>query len=443
MIRFKNALLLKRDKNGNYYAESGDLITDGGRIVFAGKPARLPSSIPATASQFSIPDSQFTRVVDARGNLLMPGLKNCHTHSAMALLRGAGDGLPLKRWLFDCIFPLEAKLTPEDCYYAVHSAVAEYLAAGITAVQDMYFFPDETALAVNEAGFQCMGVGSSSDLDGKTEESLIKQEEFLKKYPPGGAFWARAGFHAEYTASDALLCGVKELSDKFDSPVRFHLSETETEVAECLARTGKTPPERIASNGLFDRGGAAYHCVHLRDNDLKYFKTSQFFIVSNPRSNLKLGSGIAPLAKYLSHGIKIALGTDGAASNNRLSIFDEMNTAGLLAQMTNDKGQFSILNSQFLDMSLYDGAFAMGLADACALEPGMRADIIMVDINRPNMRPRENLISSLVYSASGSNVLTTMIGGKILYENGEYKNGVDYGRVGMEFAKSAKRIFNK
>jgi 5-methylthioadenosine/S-adenosylhomocysteine deaminase len=462
MIRFYNALILKRNPDGRYYTESGELVTDGGKIVRVGGLADGDSGA-------SVAGSRFARQIDCRGGLLIPGLKNCHTHSAMTLLRGAGEGLPLKRWLFERVFPYEARMSPEDVYWAAHTAVAEYLAGGVTAVQDMYFFADETARAVREAGFQCVGVGASSDLDGKTEETLVKQETLLKKYPPGGAFSFRAGFHAEYTASDALLKGVKLLSDKFNSPAHFHLSETEEEVWACFERTGKTPPERIASFGLFERGGAAYHCVHLKDGDLKYFAPvpepspvsapapapesggrrpprADFAIVANPRSNLKLGSGIAPLAKYLSRGIKTALGTDGSASNNRLSVFDELNTAALLSHLAPTAAgdvqpdRLGIGTDAALDTVFYNGAEVLEL-DARTLDAGRRADVVLLDIDRPNMRPRENLINHLVYSASDANVLLTMVGGKILYENGEYKTGVDYERVRREFDKAVKRLY--
>ncbi len=362
--------------------------------------------------------SSFTwdREIDCEGNLLMPGFKNAHTHSGMTLLRSYADDLPLNEWLNHQVFPIEAKMTGEDIYELSKLAVLEYLTSGITAVFDMYLTPDTIAAAFDDMGMRCVQVGAVNNFSQSPE---LVEEMYLKLNQKSPLQSYILGFHAEYTCSKELLEKIAELSHKYKAPVFTHLAETKAEVEGCLERYGMTPLAFLNSLGMFDYGGGGYHCVHMTEEDIALMKEKGLFAVSNPGSNMKLASGIAPISDFLKAGVPVALGTDGPASNNCLDMFREMFLVTGLAKIKEEDAA-AVDAMEVLKMATVNGAHAMLLKDADVLAAGKKADIIMIDLMQPNMQPLNNIAKNIVYSGSKQNIKMTMIHGNILLENGEF-----------------------
>lgn len=364
---------------------------------------------------------EFDREIDAGQNLIMPGFKDAHTHSGMTFLRSYADDLPLLSWLNKKVFPAEAKLTAEDIYELTKLAVLEYLTSGITAIFDMYLTPESIAKACEDTGMRCVQVGALNNFSQSVElveEMYLKlnQEDSLNNY--------MLGFHAEYTNSRELMEKISNLAHKYEAPVYVHNSESLSEVQQCMERTGMTPTQYMDSIGLFDCGGGTYHCVHVTDEDIEIFKKRNLSVITNPSSNAKLASGVAPISKFLKAGINVAIGTDGPASNNCLDMFREMFLVTALAKLKEDDASAMDAN-EVLKMATLGGAKAMGLKDSDILAVGKYADLIMIDLNQPNMQPINNITKNIVYSGSKSNVKMTMINGKILFEDGVFHIGED------------------
>ncbi|MDR3318860.1 MAG: amidohydrolase [Clostridiales bacterium] len=404
----------------------GEVHIEGGRIVYAGV-ARTNAA------------PKYSRQIDMKDGYLIPGFKNCHTHSAMTALRGLGEDLPLLKWLNDCVFPLEAKLTPEDVYWGTKLAILEYVRGGTTAISDMYFFEDEIARAVTESGFKCVAVGSAMDISKDAEGQLAEIEALFLKYGRADAnFSFRLGHHAEYTASDTLLKGMAYLVNKYKAPIYHHLSESRGEVEGCAARTGLTPPLRLAELGLYNYGGAGYHCINLTDADVVVMKKFGVAVVSCPMSNLKV-AGIAPIWRYRNAGLEIAVGTDGAASANTLDMFQE--TRLLSALQKGVLSQSEVMGAELsLLAAVSTGARVLGLHDCDGIQAGKTADLALIDVNSPQMQPASNPLCDIVYSARPENVRLTMVNGKILYEDGDYKINEAPERIYAEVKKIVKRI---
>jgi len=368
------------------------------------------------------PDITFDREIDLDGNVIMPSFKNAHTHSPMTFLRSYADDLPLNEWLFNVVFPAEGKLTGEDVYWLTKLAVMEYLTSGTSACFDMYFQLESMAKAVTECGFRMVMTGSVNDFN---KDAVGELEDFYNRYNNYNELISYTmGFHAEYTTSIKILEGISELSHKYKAPVYAHNSETAKEVKDCIDRYGKTPTELMESLGLFDFGGGGFHCVHMSQNDLDIFKQRGLYAVTNPGSNCKLASGIAPLAKMSQMGIKLAIGTDGPASNNALDMFREMYLAYALQNISCcNAAAFS--PCELLRMATSGGAMAMGLDNCDDIAVGKTADLIVIDLKQPNMQPVNNIPKNIVYSGSKQNVALTMVNGKVLYENGVFSINAD------------------
>lgn len=259
-------------------------------------------------------------------------------------------------------------------------------------------------------------------------QSAEELEEWYLKYreekEPGGLISFCLGFHAEYTTSEPLLRKIAGLAQKYQAPVYTHNSETRTEVEQCIARTGMTPTAYLDSLGMFEYGGGGFHCVHMAEEDLRIFQKRGLSVVTNPGSNTKLASGIAPIRRMMELGINIGIGTDGPASNNCLDMFREMFLTTGLAKLR-EKDAAVVDAGQVLYMATAGGAKACGLNECDALAEGKLADLIMIDLHQPNMQPLNNIAKNLVYSGSKQNVKLTMVNGRILYENGEFFVGED------------------
>ena len=425
MIRIYNAKILTMENGMQPF--DGEIQTDGSRISYIGEkpPADSGDARP------------FKGEIDARGGLLMPGFKNAHTHSAMTFLRSHADDLPLLEWLNRQVFPWEAKLTPDDIYHLSKLAVMEYLTSGMTANFDMYLTPDTIAQASEDCGFRTVLCGALNDFS----QSAQQLDEWYQKYNKEDSLISfRLGFHAEYTTSEEKLRAVKELSDQYHAPVYTHSSEGLPEVISCRERTGLTPTAYMDRLGLFENGGGCFHCVHMEPEDLRILKRRRVSVITNPASNLKLASGIAPIKQMLDMGISLAIGTDGPASNNCLDMFREMFLVTGLSKYR--ENYYSSTDSDtVLKMATLGGAAAMGLSDCDILAEGKQADLILIDLNQPNMRPVHNLTKNLVYSGSKQNVRLTMVAGKILYEDGEFSIGEEPDFVYRKAEEITGRIF--
>jgi 5-methylthioadenosine/S-adenosylhomocysteine deaminase len=467
-IRFFNAVIHTLDaKLGTI--KRGEIITKDGLILYVG-PAKKHAET-------------FDREIDCGGDIIMPSFVNAHAHSAMTLFRGVSEGLSLNDWLFKRIFPLEKRLLEEDVYWGTMLAIAEYVKNGITSFADMYYFDGAVSAAALKAGLRCVLVTGGSDLYEKPEKVLEQVERIYLRYnikegaksadkgagANGGTTAAAKsnaannaaaksaaskntasknaallscimGCHAEYTCSETLLGGLVGLSYKYKAPLYTHISETLTEVGECTVRhKNLTPPMYLHSLGFFDNGATVAHGVFVDKDDIALMAQSGVSVVTCPSSNLKLGSGIAPVYNMIKNGLNVAIGTDGAASNNSLDMFKEMFlTASLQKSLMSDAAVLGV--GEDLKMATTNGANALHLKNVGVLRAGYNADLIVIDGSKPQMQPDCGNINHLVYSCGGDCVRLTMCGGKIVYENGNYFIGEDIGEIYKKCAVSLKRL---
>lgn len=420
MIRLHNALVMPMTSDCSVFR--GEVWTDGGRIAYAGAPraGELP---------------EFEREIDLNGDLVLPGFKNAHAHSAMTFLRSYADDLPLQSWLFDKVFPLEARLTPEAVYAFTRLAVLEYLSGGITASFDMYFHREAYARANIDCGFRTVICGALSAGD----KISVAADDYAKFNALDPLISYLPGVHAEYTADEKLLRGMSELVHELKSPFWTHNSETKSETDGCFERHGMSPTEYLDSLGLYDFGGGGYHCVWFSERDIEIFAEKGLWAVTCPCSNAKLASGIAPLERFEKRGVRLAVGTDGPASNNALDMFREMYLACVLQKLRlNDAAACPAEN--ILLAACSGGARAMGLDGCDSLAEGKAADLAVISLHRPNMRPIHDVAKNLVYSGTRDDVRMTMVAGRILYENGEFRVGCDAEEIYAEAEKYTKEL---
>ncbi len=430
-IRFYNAKILKLGDHRKFTIEEGELWVKGDSICYIGDGTDIDKVFANPADAVILWD----REIDVEGNLLMPGFKNAHTHTAMTFLRSYADDLPLQDWLFQQVFPREDQLAPEDVYYLDILGIMEYLTSGITSNFDMYFFPPQNAKASVDCGFRTVQTSGLNNFGG-TVELLEENYRIVNEMSDLSSFLI--GFHAEYTTSKELMEGVAKLAQKVKSPVWLHNAETKKEVDECKERWGMTPTQLTDSLGMYEYGGGGYHCVWFEDADFEIYKKRSLIAVTNPASNLKLASGIAPVKRFVDEGIELAIGTDGAASNNCLDMFREMFLTTALAKVRENDAS-CIPADEVLYMATAGGAHAMGLTDCDSLAVGKKADLILLDLQQPNMQPENNIIKNLVYSGSKQNVKLTMVNGKVLYEDGKF----DIGFAPKEIYRRANEIIGR
>lgn len=398
-LRFFNAKILTME---NENIIEGELCTDGGKITYVG--AERTSGC-------------YDREIDLQGNLIIPGFKNAHTHTAMTFLRSFADDLPLNDWLYEQVFPHEAKLTEEAVYVFTQLGNMEYLTSGITSSFDMYMKLPAYVKACADMGYRTVLCGSINDFGG-TVEGIEEEYNTYNSQDPLISY--QLGFHAEYTTKREILEGMAALSQKYKAPMYTHNSETKAEVAGCKERYGITPTQLFEKLGMLEYGGGGFHCVWFDERDMEIFRDKGLYMVTNPASNLKLASGVAPICEMRRKGMKnFAIGTDGAASNNCLDMFKEMFlVAGL--QKVREEDAAACPAFDVLEMATKGGALAMGLKDCDVLAEGKCADFAVIDLRQPNMQPIHNIAKNLVYAGSKSNVKMTVIDGRILYEDGKF-----------------------
>ena len=352
-------------------------------------------------------------------HLVMPGFINCHGHTAMTLVRGLGSGLPLQRWLEEAIFPVEAKMKPEDVRAGNVWGIMEMLAGGTTCVADMYDFPGEMGVALLEAGMKgrICRVGLNF-VEGRLGECV----EFTRQWNVASGRDAACPLvvsdlciHSEYLTDEAFCRGLAEANKELKRPLHVHVSETEKEHRECIERHGKTPIAYLASTGILDHGGYAAHCVWCTDEDFRIMAEKGVSLIHNPTSNMKLGSGFARVRRAMELGVNVALGTDGCASNDNLDMFEEMHIASLIHKgLAKDPTVLSAWD--VIDMATVNGAKALGMDDTGEIAVGKKADLCVVDLDKTHLTPCLDIPNLIVNSMHASDVVMTVVDGRVVYE---------------------------
>lgn len=377
----------------------------------------------------AIPDNLYSYIYnsdiyDGEGKLMMPAFYNAHTHSPMTLMRGYGEGLALQDWLSQKIFPFEDKLDGNAVYWATLLALAEGIAGGTVSSTDMYYFCEDMAKAVVESGAK-MNISRSivhfDDSNVRNTKRFGEMERFVKEYHTAGMrrVLADVSLHAEYTNTEKSCRAVADFATYNRLNMAVHLSETKREHEECKARHGLTPAAFLEKCGVFRTKTTAAHCVWLEEEDFEILRKNYVNVATCPVSNMKLASGIADVGKMLDMRINVAIGTDSVASNNSLDMFEEMKIASLCANIKT--GHAGILSpKQLLYMATRGGALAQGREQCGLIKKGFKADLQIIDIDKPNLTPVHDMRANLVYSAHGGDVVLTMSDGKILYKDGEF-----------------------
>ncbi|MDR2751096.1 MAG: amidohydrolase [Clostridiales bacterium] len=365
------------------------------------------------------------RVIDGRGKVLIPGLYNCHSHSPMVLLRGYAGDKPLQEWLFDYIIPAEQAMPPEGAYRGAILAIAEMVASGTIAFSDMYFNVEDIARAVDETGVKAnitnamTGFGIDFKKDRSYTQTLAVHKNFASL--SHGRIKAEAGIHGEYTSDPHAWHQCLDFAHEHGLRMHLHLSETKREHEECKARHNMTPAQVFEKHGVFGVPTTAAHCVWAEEQDLDIFLDKKVNVVHNPISNLKLASGFAPVSRMLSKGVNVALGTDGASSNNSLDLFEEIKIGSILQKnATGDPRAIPAL--QALRLATSNGALCQGRENESGrIEEGLDADLAVLDFNNERQTGSLDPLSNIAYSCTGRDVWLTMCQGKVLYEGGEFK----------------------
>jgi len=359
--------------------------------------------------------------LDTQGGLILPGLINSHTHAAMSLFRGLADDLPLMEWLHNYIFPVERKMGADFVRVGTLLACAEMILSGTTTFCDMYLFEEEVAKAAKETGMRSV-VGEviydfPSPNYGTLEKGFIYTEALIERWEKDPLINIAVEPHSLFTCGEELLRKANDLALKKGVPLILHLAETKEEVHEIEKRFRKRPVQHLKDLGLLGSHLIVDHCVHINKPEIELLAENNVCIVHNPESNMKLASGIAPVPDMIAKGITVGLGTDGCASNNNLDLFGEMDMAAKLHKVNNLNP--TVMNAQTLvEMATIEGAKVLGLEKITgSLEVGKRADLIVIDTNKPHLVPMYNPYSHLVYAASGNDVIHSIIDGNIVMED--------------------------
>lgn len=392
-----------------------------------------------------MPENYNSEIYNGKNKLLLSGLVNSHCHVPMTLLRGYGENLPLDKWLFDCVFPFENNIKAKDMYNGSMIGIAEMIRFGTTSFTDMYFMCDEIVKAVGESGIKAnigKGVICFDDSEFLSLETYEQSKQLYNQWNNSfdGRVLVDMTIHAEYTSTPKVVKGLADYAKKLGANVQIHLSETQKEHSKCIERYGKTPTEYMLDCGIFKNPTIAAHCVAVTETDIDILKQNNVSVAHCPVSNLKLGSGIAPISKMVEKGLNVCIGTDGAASNNNLNLLEEIKLASIL-----QKGYYNnpllISPEQALKMATINGVKSQGRSDTGLIKQGYKADLIVIDMDKPHLTPNYNDLYNLVYAGIGSDVELTMVNGKILYKNGEYKT-IDIEKIKFETKNSVKEILN-
>lgn len=383
------------------------------------------------------------RVFDVRGDLVLPGLVNAHTHVAMTLLRGHADELPLERWLETRIWPAEARLDADLVGAGARLGIAEMLAGGVTAFADMYFFEDAAAKAAEAAGMRCLAGFALVDFgtpELAPEEQPKACEAFLARYPSDAPLVrGSVAPHATYTCGPETLARAAELSKRFDARLQVHCNETRHEVYSVEERTGRRPLAQLAEHGCLDERTLLAHCGWTTKDEVRRIAASGATVTHNPVANMKLATGgYAPVPELLAAGARVALGTDGPASNNRLDLFETMKLTSILHK--HHRWQADAMPAgQVLAMATREGAHALSFTDAGRVTEGAAADLCVVNLSAPHAHPLHDPVSQAVYALSAGDVRLTIVAGRILYEEGRFTS-LELDAVVREADEAAARL---
>ena len=410
LISNANILMMDNDK----YIENGYVAINDEKIAYVGETK---------------PEGDFKEVINGAGHLVMPGLHNIHTHLPMSAMRGYADEYDLQSWLHKMVFPVEAKHDEKTVYLSTLLGIADSIAHGTVSVKEMYFKLDQIGKAVYESGIKANISNGATVFDkaSYTFDSLNSTNEtnqFLKTWHncDGGRIKLDMSIHAEYTSFDKVWLDHAEFAKSNDLLMHVHVSETLKEHIECKERNGGlTPVQVLDKYHVFDTRATAAHCVFVEKSDMDILRERDAVIAHNPISNLKLGSGIAPLCDMISNGVRVGIGTDGVCSNNSHDMFEEIKTAVLLQKGTTHNPAI-ISSRKGVELATINGAYAQGRENESGMiKVGMDADIIMIDLNKPNLYPVHDIYSTIVYSMRGLDVVMNMVKGKILYYKNEFK----------------------
>ena len=381
------------------------------------------------------------KTIHGTGKMLIPGLVNAHTHSTMTIFRNCADDLLFGDWLFGRIMPLEDKLTADDCYWGMMLAIMEMLRSGTTSFIDMYYFMDALARAVDDSGIRAVlsrGLIGGDDDPPAGESRLQEALDAVEKWKGRENISFMLAPHAPYTCGEGFQREVAAEAKRLGLPINTHLSESLSEIDTIREKYGCSPIELFDKTGLLSDTTVAAHCVQLSDSDIELLSKRGVHVVTNPVSNLKLANGIAPVPKMLKAGVKVALGTDGAASNNTLNMFRELSVLSLIHKGINHDAQAVSAREGFA-IATKHGAMAMGRSDIGEIIPGNAADLVLLSLDCPNMQPVNDPQAALAYSANGSEVETVMVGGRILMENKDFLT-IDSEKVVKEVSRICERI---
>ncbi len=381
------------------------------------------------------------KTIFGSGKMLIPGFVNAHTHVYMTVFRNCADDLTFNDWLFGRILPLEDKLTPEDCYWGSLLGIMEMLSTGTTCYNDMYIFTDASARAATESGIRAVlsrGLTGGAD-DAEGGQNRLRQAfAEIEKWRGTENLSFMLAPHAPYTCDTGYQEEVAREARRLGVRIHTHISESRAEMNTIQERYGCTPPEIMDKTGLLTDRTVAAHCVYLTDDDIALLANRGVSVATNPVSNLKLANGVAPVPKMLKAGINVALGTDGAASNNTLNMFKDLSLLSILHKGATGDPQ-AVTAREALDIATKNGARALGLTDVGEIRAGMRADLAVIDLDRPNLQPLGDPVAALSYSMNGSEVETVMVNGRILMENKNFLT-IDRDRVLYEVNAVCERI---
>lgn len=429
-LLIKNGLVLTIDEQARVLA-GYDIGIASGTIVFI-EPSSASHAVNAT------------EVLDATGCAVMPGFVNCHTHAAMTLFRGFADDLSLKTWLTRYIWPAEARfIDRRHVALGTRMALLEMIESGTVMFADMYFFEDEVAKACDEAGMRVLlgeGILDFPTPHLKTPgEEMDFNEELARQYHEHPLIRVAYAPHAIYTCSGEVLREIARRSEKNGMPVHIHLAETRKEADDCLKRNNQTPVEYVHATDLLNERLIAAHMVHLTQPDIELLQETRPRIAHNPSSNLKLASGFADVTALLEAGLTVGLGTDGAASNNNLSIPVELRQTALVSKLTTGNPE-AVNARQALCMATHCGAQALGVGDITgSIAVGKKADIITIPLDRPHLQPVYNIYSTLAYSLHATDIDSVVINGRMVMRHREHLT-LDRDRILYEMKAAAGEI---
>lgn len=385
--------------------EANVIAVEDGKISYIGKD--LPDSFAAD------------EVIDGKGMLATAGMVNTHGHVSMTLLRSYADDMALMDWLENKIWPIEAKMNAKDIYWGAMLGIAEMLKSGTTCFADMYCFMDDVARAVAETGIRANLSRGLIGLAPDKDDKLAENTQLVKDWQgyDNGRIRVTYGPHAPYTCPVEYLQKVIEAAQTNNAEIQMHLCETKGEVENCIKEHGVTPIKLMDQLGMFEQGTIAAHCVYLTEDDMDIMAAKNVRVAHNPQSNLKLASGIAPVASMLEKGICVGLGTDGASSNNNLDMLEECRAAAMLHKTTT-LNPLAVPAAQAWDMATVNGAKVLGFDELGKLSVGQQADIVLWNMHKPYWYPRHNKLSLLVYAANSSDADTVIVNGKVVLQNG-------------------------